>query len=230
MSKQGDGWKMGRGARSEVLRYLFDSKLEACVDILSAVYFTIGTVFDKLRENVLPPLLVLRVHWLDFLIEQSDKLVYQTKLNPTEEQRWRRTYVIVKDDPFINDRVRSGELIFLLSFISLHIFEKRPSVARVRLADATPEAGESQRTISHTAEVVWVTVQPVGMNRRDGTVDLVPVQGRTAGTCGVEVPIVEGRPSDLLFWASDTSTTRSTEVASSGWRWFHLQSTSRLDS
>lgn len=81
------GRRLENGTRSEVPRYLFDSKLEACVDILSAVYFTIGTVFDKLRENVLPPLLVLRVHWLDFLMEQSDKLVYQTKLKPAEEQR-----------------------------------------------------------------------------------------------------------------------------------------------
>lgn len=223
------GRRLENGTRSEVPRYLFDSKLEACVDILSAVYFTIGTVFDKLRENVLPPLLVLRVHWLDFLIEQSDKLVYQTKLKPAEEQRWRRTYVIVKDDPFIDDRVRSGELIFLFSFISLHIFEKRPSVAPVRLADAAPEAGESQRTISHTAEVVRVTVQPVGMDGRDGTVELVPVQRRAAGTCGVDVPVVEGRPSDSLLWASDTATARSPEVASSGWRWLHLQWTSRLD-
>lgn len=141
-------------ARRSILLYLFDSEFEACVDILSTVHFTIGTVLDKLRENVLPPLLVLRVHWLDLLIEQSKESIYSTKVNLADKQRRRRTYFVVKNDPFINDRARSGELIFLFSFTPLHIFEKRPSVARVRLTDTTPETSKSQRTISHAAKVV----------------------------------------------------------------------------
>lgn len=135
---------------------------------------------------------------------------------------WKRTYFIVKNDAFIDDRVRSWELIFLFSFISLYLFEKRPSIARVWLADTTSETSKSQRTISHAAKVVRVTVQTIGMNRGNETVDLVTVQRRTAGTCGVDVPVIEGRPS------FNTATKRSAEVASPFWSWIHLQDTWKI--
>lgn len=68
--------------RRQIPLYLFNSKSEACVDILSTVYFTIGAFLDELRENVLPPLFVLGVHWLDFLIEQEWGLRFQNRLDP----------------------------------------------------------------------------------------------------------------------------------------------------
>lgn len=71
--------------RRQILLYLFDSKFEACVEILSTVYFTIGASLDELRENVLPPLLVLRVHWLDFLIEQNKDFVFTATMIQKEE-------------------------------------------------------------------------------------------------------------------------------------------------
>lgn len=67
-------WKKHRGQHS--LSYLFDSKFEACVDILSTVYFTIGAFLDKLWEDILPPFLVFRVHRLNFLTEDRNKLVW----------------------------------------------------------------------------------------------------------------------------------------------------------
>lgn len=63
------GRRLEKAARSWTRLYLFDGEGEAGVEVSSAVYFTVGTVLDELGENVLPPLLVLRVHCLDFLVE-----------------------------------------------------------------------------------------------------------------------------------------------------------------
>lgn len=47
--------------------HLLGCKSVSCVDILSTVNLTVGTFFDKMWEDVLPPLFIFKVHRLDFL-------------------------------------------------------------------------------------------------------------------------------------------------------------------
>lgn len=138
-----------------------------------------------------------------------------------------RTYVIVKNDSLIDDRIRCWELIFLFSYVPLNIFKKGRRVAWVPLTDAAPEASEGQGVISLTAEAVGVAVLPIGMKRgkgAGGAADLFPpVQRRAAGTCAVDLWTIERRPTILLFWAFNAATAQSAEVTSTSQRRLHLR-------
>lgn len=176
-----------------------------------------------------PGLLCIQSLSVGFSEGKTNTLVSMFKLwTKAEEQKPRnRTYIIVKNDSLIDDRIRCWQLIFLFSYVPLNIFEKWRRVAWVPLTDAAPEASKGQGVISLTAEAVWVAVLPIGVKSGKGAggdADLLPpVQCRAVGTCAVDLWSIERRPTILLFWAFNAATAQSTEVTSTSQRWLHLR-------
>jgi len=123
-------------------------------------------------------------------------------------------YFVVKDDS-LGAECRAL-LLFLFSYVPLHVFEKGPGVARVPLADAAPEAGESQITVSQTAEGVRDAFLPVGVEAGEGPASDrgPPVEGSAAGAGVVDLSAVGGRPPVLLLGAFTAAGARTAEVAS----------------